>query len=266
MVFNISIGLVMVVSFIGMIICAKKQHLNAMAKPAAVGLLVVVVICAIMMMSHNMGDGSDAGVIEKEMQYYKASTYVLGKKVAEMNPGSRVLLIVDKINEKNQRQQAMIEGFKEGCSSSISDIKVVAPQIDKASGADMLGTGLDTIQLTTAKTFNKLLSKNKGYKIIFSTIGLPYDAGNLKIFKDFDKSPKTCAKLVMLGGNTLKLAPLIQAGLVKALVVHKPDADFTKESVSQKMEDLFHDRYILITKKNLEEIKKKYPGRIFLKK
>jgi len=259
MVFNIIVGLIMAVAFVGMIICAKKQYLNAVAKPAAILLLVVVVICAVTILVHNTGNGDASTLLANEMQYEKASTYMLGKEIAKMHPGAKVLLIVDAIKEKNMRQKAMIEGFKEGCSSSISEVKVVAPEVKRQPGPEMM-------QVATADSFNKLLAKNKGYKVIFTTIGLPYDAANLKIFKEFDKNPRKCPKLALTGGSSLQLAPLIQAGLLEVIVAYRPDAKFNDDNIPEKMEDLFNERYILVTKQNLKDVKKKYPGRVFSKK
>jgi len=249
-----------------MILCAKKQHVNALAKPAAIGLLAVVAICAIMIMRHNMGDGDTEGLIANEMVFAKSSTYMLGKKIAELNPGAKVLFVVDVINDQNKRQQAMIEGFKEGCGSAISDIKIVAPQIKRPTGnPEMMDQEMDIMELITAKDFNTMLSKNRGCNVICSTIGLPSDAGNLKLFKEFDKNPKKCHKLTLIGGDSSKMAPLIQAGLLEAIVVYSPDAKYTEDVAPSEMKAAFDMRYILVTKKNLEEVKKKYPGRIFSK-
>jgi hypothetical protein len=266
MIFNIFIGLIMASAFVGMILCAKKQHVNAVAKPAAIGLLVVVVICAIMILVHNTSEGDTASLINNEMVYAKSSTYMLGKKVAELNPGAKVLYIVDAINEKNRRQQAMIEGFKEGCGSAISDIKVIAPKLKKTEDSSGMMSGeMNIMELVKAKDFNKMISKNKAYKVICSTIGLPYDAADLQLFKDFDKNPKKCPKLALIGGDTSKMAPLVQAGLLEALVVYSPDAKYTDDDAPDELKDAFDMRYILVTKDNLEKIKKKYPGRIFAK-
>ncbi|MCK5843337.1 MAG: hypothetical protein KAG97_01435, partial [Victivallales bacterium] len=76
--FNLVVGGIMLASFIGMIICSKKQHLTPAAKPGAIVLLLVVVGCAITFMVHNMYDGDTEGLIENELKFAKSSTYVLG--------------------------------------------------------------------------------------------------------------------------------------------------------------------------------------------
>jgi predicted esterase len=269
MLFNIVVGIVMAVSFVGMIMCAKKQHVNSVAKPAAIGLLFVVVICAVIILSHNMGGGDNETIIENEMKYVKSQTYVLGQELARQFPGAKVLFVIGRRNENNPRQNALIDGFKEGCSPGITDIVIDTPpvQIPKANGnvpasyEEMLGVE----ELMTAKDFNKMLAKHKDCKIIVTTVGLPQDAGNLKIWKMFEKNPEKCPKLVMVGGDVSKLAPFIKIGLVPDIVVYSPNAKYNDDAPPEKMKDAFDMRYLLITKDNLQEIIKKYPNRIFTK-
>ena len=251
--FNIVIGLIMAVAFVGMIFCAKKQHVNSLAKPAAIGLLLLVVICAILIMTHNMGDGDTSELIKSERIFDKASTYVLGQKLAELSPDAKVLYIVSSLENPSERQTSMIEAFKEGCGAGI-DVKVVAPELKKPKG-DTPSFMVDTIE---AKDFNKLLAKNKDYKIIVTTIGLPYDTENMTLWKEFEKSPKRCPRLVFVNGKISKLAPLVKNGLVKAIVYYKPDADYEKTAPSD-LKEAFAIRYLLITKSNIDQIMKQYP-------
>ena len=256
--FNIVIGLIMAVAFIGMIFCAKKQHVNSIAKPAAVGLLLLVVICAISIMVHNMGDGDTSELIANEMVFSKASTYVLGKKLAELSPGGKVLYIVGSLDNPSERQTSMIESFKEGCGAGM-DIKVVAPDIKKPEGeAAYPGADSFMFDVIKAKDFNKLLARNKGYNIIVTTIGLPSDAGNIALWKEFEKNPKKCPKLVFVNGEISKLAPLVKNGLVEAIVYYKPGADYEKPPPPD-LKEAFDIRYLLITKSNIDQIIKQYP-------
>ena len=254
--FNIVVGSIMAVAFIGMIFCAKKQDVNSIAKPAAIGLLLLVVGCAITFMVHNMGDGDTSELLENEMSFAKASTYVLGQKLAELNPGSRVLYIVDSLDKPNKRRDAMIESFKEGCGEGMV-VKVVAPDIKKPKdNSDFMDFSIT--ELVKAKDFDKLLAKNKGYKIVVTTIGLPNDAGNMNLWKEFEKNPKRCPKLVFLNGEVSRMAPLVKNGLVEAIVYYKPNADYDKPAPPD-LKEAFDIRYLLITKSNIDQIIKEYP-------
>ena len=64
---------VMAFSLIGMIVCAKKQHTVAIAKPMAVILMVVVLICAvvILMKTGVLGDQGTQRIIQNELVYAK---------------------------------------------------------------------------------------------------------------------------------------------------------------------------------------------------
>ena len=266
MLFNIVVGLIMAVSFVGMILCAKKQHMNSLAKPAAIGLLVVVVICAIMILSKNMGGEDTEEILANEMVYVKASTYILGQDLAKKFPGSKVLMIVAKVDENNIRQKALISGLKEGCGAKITDITVDAPKVTPPKGSSEMYDGmLDISELMTAKDFNKLISKHRTCDIIITTIGLPQDAGNLKLWKLYEKNPKKCPKLVLVGGDVSRMAPFLQVGLVPDVVVYSPDAEYIDGPAPTDLKKAFDMRYLLINKANLEQIMKKYPKRIFSK-
>jgi len=266
MVFNIIVGIFMAAAFVGMIMCAKKQHVNSVAKPAAIGLLVVVVICAILILSKNMGSGDTKALIANEMKYAKSSTYVLGQELAKLKPGAKVLVVVGKQDDSNTRQKIIIEGLKEGFGETITDVRIETPPVKmpKASTGDEYDDEMMSIEeLMTANDFNTMLAKNKGRDLIITTIGLPQDARNLKLWNEFSKNPKKCPKLVMVGGDISRLGPFLQAGLILAVVTYSPEAVYDEDAAPSDMKAAFDKRYLLITKANLAEITQKYPERIF---
>ena len=258
--FNIVIGLVMAVAFIGMIYSAKRQHVNNIAKPVAISLLLLIVICAISVIVHNMSDGETHKLATNEIVFAKASTYVLGQKLAEDNFRGKILYIVGSLDNQTKRQKAMIEAFKKGCGAAI-DVKVVAPNLK----SNAMNSPTYALQMITAKDFNVLLAKNKGYKIIVTTIGLPRDPENMKLWKEFEKNPKTCPKLVFINGEITKFAPLVKNGLIKAIVYYKPGADYEKQPPANDVKKAFDMRYLLITKSNIDQIIKEYP-KLFVNK
>ena len=254
-IFNIFFGLIMVAALVGMILCAKKQHVNPKAKPASIGLLVLVIICAISIMVHNMGGEDNSGLVANEAVYARSAAYTLGKTLAELSPGAKVLYIVARLNGNsgNGIQQKMIESFKEGCGSTITEIKIVTPYKTEPLN------NMPMMEMFTAKKFNKLLSANKEYNLIVTTIGLPHDPENMTIWKTFEKTPEICPKFAFLNSSPPKLASLIESNFIKAIVTFKPKADYEK-AASSDIQEAFNTRYLLITKGNLKQIEQKYPS------
>lgn len=264
MVFNVVIGIIMAALFIGMIICAKKQHSNAIAKPLAIVLLIGVVICTIFILTKNLGSGDTQALIANELKFAKSSSFILGQELAKSMPGAKVLLIVDEQNEMNKRQQILIDGLKEGFGSAITQITIKTPQIKKPKGApeEMM---MPLMEMVKAEDFNKLINQNKTCNLVITMIGLPMDMGGLKIWADFEVDPKKTPKLSVMNGDISMLAPAIKSGLVPAVVTHNPDARYTEDPAPEDMQKAFDVRYLLITPKNVAEIAKKYGDKVFRK-
>ena len=266
MVFYIVVGVIMGACFIGMIICAKKQHTNAIAKPLSVVLLLVVIACAIMILVRSLGNGDNESLIANELKFAKASSFILGQNLAKKMPGAKVLLIVDEQNEINKRQKVLIDGLKEGFGSAITQVTIQTPKIQLPKGnsteQDMM---LPLMEMLKAKDFNKLIEKNKSCKLIVTMIGLPMDMANLSIWEKFKENPKKAPRLAILNGDISMLAPAIKSGLIPAVVTNNPDAHYNEDAAPDDMQKAFDKRYLLITTKNIKEIAKKYEGKIFRK-
>ena len=258
MVFNVIMGIVMVVSFVGMIFCAKKQHVKPAAKPAAVGLLVLVVICAIAMLVRNMGDSEGETILQEEMQFVKSSGVITGKKIAELFPGQQVLVIAGQPIKSSERNKYFMEGLQEGFGSSA--IKYVVPDVTipkELQNPDMPEAAMGVTEYMTSKDFNKVLNDNKSCKVVLSMIGLPADPAGVKLWNDFKKHPKTCQKLILYCPGIEKMAPYIHQGLVPFIVTYKMDA-ISNKPISDSDQENFDTRYILVDKTNLVSMVKKY--------
>ncbi len=253
--FNIIIIAVMVVALIGMILCVKKQNVNAQAKPASIGLLIVVIICAVMFMFG--GESGNTSMLNNENAFRKSAAYILGQKLAQLSPKAKVLYFVFEKSEGNDVvDKITFEGFKEGCGSAITDIKIVSPPNPNASNPE--GMIDDYKQILSAKDFNAILAANKGYDLIVTTIGLPSDLENMKIWDQFFNTPKTCPKLALLNSSIPNMAALIEEDLLMAVVNFSPKANFDIP-VPSNMQEAFNLRYFLTTKSNVKQMKKKYP-------
>ena len=267
MSYNIILGSVMFASMLGMIFCAKKQSVSPIAKPAALVFLLIILACAITATIHNLKGPDLEALRNDDLVFHKAKTYVLGKKIAKLNPGGKVLFVVASTKGDDPIRDALIEGFKEGAGSGLKDIKVIVPSIrlTGANPAEVVAIkeklAEDPMQLPDmlrAKDFNKMLSVNRGYNIVVSTIGLPDDMENLAIWEEFDKNPKKSHRLAFVGGDTSKFAPLVKLGLIQAIVRYKRDVNYDLRP-PKDLAKAFDLRYVLITKDNIDKVIKDNP-------
>ena len=263
--FNILVGLFMFAALAGMIFCAKKQDVNPIAKPAAIGLLVVVILCAFLMIYHG-GSGDDGSdIILDEMKFIRAGAKVMGEKLAGKMPGAKVLIVADwKSDRPNSARENIIEGLKEGFGDTITDVKIESPVPQPSADPDAEGyRGLDEIM--TAKDFNKMLAKNKDRTLVIITTGFPEDIGEMNIWEQFEKDPAKTPKLAVFRGAISKMKTLFESGLIILAVDSKPGADYEQPPKGDTQE-IFNQRFILITKDNLNDIISKYPGKVFKSK
>ena len=243
--FNVIVGVIMGVAFIGMIVCAKKQNAISAAKPAALGLLVVVIICAIMLLSG--GKSADEDVITAEVQYAASTTYTLGKHLSHTMPGAKVLVVTSTIRKDNEFQQAKIKALKEGLSPATTDVVFEALAGNNHEGV-------------TAADMNKLFAKHKDCDLIITLIGLPFDMEKMKIWNQFLKDKKKTPKLAIISEDIFALGAFIQSGLIVGAVVLNPKyRPIENPPVPANYDEAFKKRYLLITPKNVAAMSKKYP-------
>ena len=262
--FNIVVGVAMAACFVGIIICAKKQHTNSLAKPMAIVLLLGVVVCAIMILVKNLGSGDTKKLIENEMRFARSTTVILGRKLAEVKPGANVLIVVEDDTAQNPRQDTLIAGLREGFGSAITNVTIKSPPVQKPKGGPE-DYSMPMMELMKADDFNKLFDQNRSCNLIITMIGLPYDFPKLNLWKQFEQDPKKTPLLCLMNADISMMYPAIKSGLVPAAVTHNPDARYTEEAAPVDPQQAFDKRYLLITTENVDEIAKKYGEKIFMK-
>jgi hypothetical protein len=248
-------GVIMVAALIGMIICSKKQKTNPGAQPIAIALLIVVIISGIYMLyKNNIFGSSSAGMIESENHFYASQGYMVGKFIAKNIPGGKVLLIENEDFEKNKREMDFIAALKKGMGNN--NVKAVAltvlnkPKRPKGMPEDM--PMMPMMEMMTSKDFDATLSANSSENVVVSLVGLPRDAGKMKLWKmPAAKRPKLI--LINAMGGSIKIPAAIKKGMISAVISINPKAKFDDEGAPSAFEDAFKKRYILIDKNNLKE-------------
>ncbi|OGV61005.1 MAG: hypothetical protein A2X45_14320 [Lentisphaerae bacterium GWF2_50_93] len=263
---NLGVGgiiavVVMVLSLVGMIVCAKKQDSVAIAKPAAVGLMILVLLSAvvILMKTGVLGDQGTQKIIQNEFTYTKSSYVMLGKHIADKIPGAKILLIVDKQRQNDTRSPALLDAFKQGLGGKATISATETPAIAWPEGRPQPNPEeMDMIPLQevmTAQSFNDLMTKYPDCNLVVSFIGLPNDVENMQVWT---MEPEKRPKLAIINGAYHNLKSALQSGIVAVIVAVNPSAKFTDEAAPTDIKAAFDKRYILITPDNIEEISQKY--------
>jgi hypothetical protein len=252
---TVLICVVMFVALIGMMVCSKKQKTNPNAQPIAMGLLIVVIVCGVAMLYRTgiLGDAA-AGRMATENQFTSSQGIILGEYLAANNPG-KVLVIAEADFKTNSYTKTLVEGLKKGLGQgaevAVDTIEIPGAKKPKSKTPDdmpeMMMPLMDTM---TAKDFDRTVSNYPNAKVIVSLVGLPRDKSKMKLWKK-----KNAPKVALLNayGN---LAGLIHAGLICAVTVSKPKADY-ESPYPGTPKAAFDMRYILVTTKNIEELKAK---------
>lgn len=248
----------MVICFIGMLICAKYQKTYANAQNAAVALLVIIMVCMVVILTYTLGDWETERLIANELKYAKAASIVMGRNLAEMYPGSRALVVVNKGWDKNQRFKNLIDGLKEGVGDKLEIVNIDYPKIPPPPKTDPNEPDEMFMmeEMMKAEHFDKLFEKNRDCNLIISMIGLPYDVGEMQLWS----MPKeTRPQMALLFADVHNLKNAIRAGYIIALS-YKPGVKFSEEDAPDDPQKAFDKRYIIITPKNVMELDEKYPG------
>ena len=254
---TVLICVVMFVSLIGMMVCSKKQKTNPNAQPVAMGLLIVVIICGVAMLYRTgiLGDAA-SGRQYSENQFTAAQGVILGQYLATDAPG-KVLVIAEADFKTNPYTKTLVEGLKEGIGAGaevqVDTIEIPGAKKPKVSedpdmpDMDMMMPLMDTM---TARDFDRTVAKYPDVKVIVSLVGLPRNKSKLKLWK---KGPK----IALLNGYG-NLANLVKAGKICAVTVSKPKADY-ESAYPGTAKEAFEMRYILVTPKNIVQLKEKSP-------
>lgn len=189
----------------------------------------------------------------------------LGMSVAEQMPGAKVLIIMPfEFRTPEPRRKAMLAGIGRALKDKMVIAEVVNPPLPPAVRAayeSELNPDLeqqevpDIAEWFTAAYFDMLLAKYPGdYTVVISLAGLPEDAQAMRCLKD----PKG-VKFATVFGSLYKLHPIMTAGRFIADVQHRRVPNPQAEPPDEDIVTSFERRFLLITPKNMAELKQKYP-------
>ena len=254
-------GVVMILAFMGIIACAKKQQTNPKAQLMAIILIIVVIACGVVILFQtDVIDLNGNSTMNRELAYAKIQAVILGRYLAEKHPGCKVLVIANKNYEKNLRQQKQIEGLKEGLGTGgeVAAVDSLNIQIGPIGGAppppEMM---MPLEEFMEAAHFDEVIEANPNCNVVVSFLGLPRDVAEMALWK---KDTEERAEVALLGGGVREIQGALQQGLVFAAVSFRPGAKMDEKDPPENPQEAFDKRYLLVTSENVDEIAEKYPG------
>ena len=239
---------IMVVGFIGMIVCSKKQKTNPAMQPVAIVLCLVVLGAAAGLLWDKMGDSfsGNSSVIKSEFAFLASRGHAAGTHLAKVAPGKKIVVIAEPNYEQSPQTQNLIEMVKKGYGS---DNVVVEALVVPGASAE---SAMPIEELMKAKDFDAVLNKHKDAGIVLSLVGLPQNAQRMAAFRGKDVP---VFFLMSTGMGTGKfVAAQLQKGTIAGVIVPNPKADYEAKAPSDPVK-AFAIRFVLVTKDNLNSYK-----------
>ncbi len=238
---------VMLAALIGMIVCNKKQDTVAVAKPVAMVLMLVVLVCGFFLLKEmNVFGSSTDSLRNNEAKFFASQGFVVGKFAKSDLGGGKVLLVADNGFQNDTRIPELVEAIKEGMGGG----EVVVDTVEVPGGDPNMMEPL--IERMKAKDFDALVAKYPDAKVVISMVGVPRDAARMKLFNSAmsGKGPA----LVLVGYSEMPgMATAIAKGAVAGVVTVSPKAVFDEKAAPKDPQEAFNVRYVLVNKNNIKE-------------
>lgn len=180
-----------------------------------------------------------------------ARAYVFAKRLAEMHPGAKALLVTGWTSESEPLVKAQIEEIKKGFGDAI-EIKA-QETVPVERRRDKLPRWGFPRKYDT-KDFNAILAKHKDCSLLVSTVGLPPNLRGLSIWKMKEGERPFIA---ILDGDLPPLGNAIRSGYISLVCAYRKGWTYSPD-VPASPQEAFDKRYILITKDNVEAIAKSF--------
>ncbi|HQL88806.1 hypothetical protein [Oligosphaera ethanolica] len=234
-------------AFIGM---SKQKEGKTWGQPLAIVCAIVAIVAALWSAIGTMSGAPGKQAGEREIEFQKVQTRVLGAHLAEKYSGAKAIVIKDPFNTDATRPNPLLDGLKEGMGSAIQIVAEVFPPLPAGYNEGGEGEMMAPMETWyTAKVMQDILKNaNADYDMVITCIGLP--AGGLLHLKG--------KKVVFAGGSPYEYAAAIAGGLVVAAVTYKPDAIYDDKPVPSNLQEAFDKRYVLISTDNIKEVASKY--------
>ncbi|MFA6814973.1 MAG: hypothetical protein WCS73_01590 [Lentisphaeria bacterium] len=242
----------------------KQKEGKEWGKPLATVCAIIATLAALWGIVKTFDGSEMKNARNRELEYQRIQSRVLGKYIAKNFPGKKAVVLVDPMiyaeipGVTTQRTDPIYEGLVEGLGTSVEIVNKIYPQLPKMNTPQGAPAGAPadmpmdmmippTEMWFTAKSLAKIIPPGTSYDIFISLINLP--VGSMRVCHDL-----TQKKIALIGGDTSIYGALFSGGYAVAAVTHNPKAIYDEKSIPRDEMKAFNKRYLLLTKENYKEV------------
>ena len=249
-------------STLGMLYAHRQYNVNGViwGRPLAglLGVLIVFLAGVKIILVVNDSSRSTRMVVKREQKYLDSMTEFLGAYIATNYPSGKILLITNPITEKNKRKHrrmvSLLENSFAGKATIIGTESPLRPRADAPNRRDDTLAGNNEL---TGLSFDLMVERHPQSNVVISFLDLPKDYHEMNFWSI---APERRPKLVVVLGNPYEFRSAIELNYISAIITYNPfyDNDLEKKT-TEPYEELFHQRFLLINKENVQVIARDYP-------
>ena len=250
----LTVGIIMmIVGFLGVMVCMKIQRSNPSIQPVAL-LCVLVLLGGLGVYAYDILSGNSGGSgMETGRIYYCSVADRAGSVLKKSVPGKKVVYVVDPMMLNSETAKSAVETFKKAYGSDDVVLASIEVPADYAEG------GMDLFSFLKPKHIDDLVAANSDAGAFVLDIGLPEKGAQVKCFSmPADKRPVFfLTNIGPISGKVVK--KLIKDEKISGVVIGKGgkrDPDY--EPSAKKLGEAFDRLYVVVDKTNLDKYDKNF--------
>jgi len=228
-------------------------------------LALVVFITAIVLWFFLRNDPRDNALDAREV-----ATRRLAEYLAQNYPGQRALLLSNPFTENDATakeivamEKAGIAGVRKGLGDKVTLEAIAYPELKPEARANPRAVFIDgetttpLSYLVAPDSFDKLLAKHPNCDLMISLVGLPAALKEVRCWQDEKLKFALLLPDLRFVGNAAAVKRAVQSGKLAAFVLLKPGAPDSRAPLKGPGD--FDQRFILVTRENIDRVVEEYP-------
>lgn len=235
--------ILMVVGFIGVLVCAKLQKSNPSIQPVAI-LCALVMISGLVVYGYGYMSGDDNTEVAKI--YAMATGNGVGKFLKKAIPGKKIVYVVNPGMETSDYAKSQAEAMKQAYGGEVEIVTIDVPQEIRESG--------DIMSYLKPAHIDKVVTDSSAVYVL--DIGMP-EKGTPSCLNAKDHPAVFLTNSGMADMRNIK--KLLKDGKLVGILIGNPakrDPNF--EPSARKLDEAFNRQYVVVSKDNLDKFKDKF--------
>lgn len=180
----------------------------------------------------------------ERMTMYRAAGDVLGRYLAEVHGGRRILTLMPPPSRRDDEDAVVLEGIQEALADHADGVALTVAALEDDPDAPA-GMWLKP------EAFDAGVAAHPAAEVVVSIAGMPLRPERMQFWR-WPQRPE----LVLFHVSPLQLEGLISSGLIDAILVRRPGT--RGEPVHRSPDD--PRNWLLITSRNLDDVMVQYPS------